>query len=106
MVMTMLATFVSSLLVSWWYYSTTTCARTLSTCLGDGAVCPSRVCSVPSSCLSTCSAIIELRHDSMVIEQATYRVEVDWAPAYELLVSLKAYLSRPEQKILELGAGW
>ena len=35
-----------------------------------------------------------------------YRVEVDWAPAYELLVSLKAYVSRPEQKILELGVGW
>ena len=35
-----------------------------------------------------------------------YRVEVDWAPAYELLVSVKAYASRPEQKILELGAGW
>jgi DNA-binding transcriptional ArsR family regulator len=31
---------------------------------------------------------------------------VDWAPAYELLVSVKAYVSRPEQKILELGAGW
>src|ERR671937_1698254 len=42
----------------------------------------------------------------MVIEPAMYRVEVDWAPAYELLVSLKAYVSRPEQKILELGAGW
>src|SRR5207248_6690559 len=37
-----------------------------------------------------CSAIIELRHGSMEIEQAMYRVEVDWAPAYELLVSLKA----------------
>src|ERR671928_24253 len=42
----------------------------------------------------------------MKVEQTTYRVEVDWAPAYELLVSLKAYLSRPEQRILELGAGW
>jgi DNA-binding transcriptional ArsR family regulator len=42
----------------------------------------------------------------MQVEQSTYRVEVDWAPAYELLVSLKAYVSRPEQKILELGAGW
>jgi DNA-binding transcriptional ArsR family regulator len=40
------------------------------------------------------------------MEQATYRVEVDWAPAYELLVSVTAYVSRPEQKILELGAGW
>src|SRR5438094_10364397 len=35
-----------------------------------------------------------------------YRVEVDWAPAYELLVSLKAYVNRPEHKTLELGAGW
>src|ERR687886_500219 len=35
-----------------------------------------------------------------------YRVEVDWAPAYELLVSLKAYVNRREQKILELGTGW
>ena len=42
----------------------------------------------------------------MAMEPAMYRVEVDWAPAYELLVSLKAYLSRPEQKILDLGAGW
>jgi DNA-binding transcriptional ArsR family regulator len=42
----------------------------------------------------------------MQVEQPTYRVEVDWAPAYELLISLKAYVSRPEQKILELGVGW
>ena len=42
----------------------------------------------------------------MNVEHVAYRVEVDWAPAYELLVSLKAYVSRPEQKILELGAGW
>lgn len=35
-----------------------------------------------------------------------YRVEVDSAPAYELLVSLQTYLSREDHKILELGAGW
>jgi DNA-binding transcriptional ArsR family regulator len=40
------------------------------------------------------------------MEPAMYRVEVDWAPADELLVSLKAYVSRPEQKLLELGVGW
>ncbi len=35
-----------------------------------------------------------------------YRVEVGWAPAFELLVSLKAYVSRSEHQTLELGAGW
>jgi DNA-binding transcriptional ArsR family regulator len=35
-----------------------------------------------------------------------YRVEVDWAPAYELLVSLKAYVARTEHKMLELGTQW
>src|SRR5919204_5026487 len=43
---------------------------------------------------------------SMQVEQAVYRVEVDWAPAYELLVSLKAYVNRREHKTLELGVGW
>src|SRR5918911_1352446 len=42
----------------------------------------------------------------MQVEQPTYRAEVDWAPAYELLVSLKAYVNRREHKTLELGAGW
>ncbi len=41
-----------------------------------------------------------------MIEQAGYRVEVDWAPAYELLMSLKAYTSTADRKILELGAAW
>ena len=41
-----------------------------------------------------------------MVEPPMYRVEVDWAPAYELLVSLKAYVSRPEHKTLELGVGW
>ena len=31
---------------------------------------------------------------------------MDWAPAYELLVSLKAYTSTADRKILELGAAW
>lgn len=35
-----------------------------------------------------------------------WRVEVDWAPAYELLVSLKAYGNRSERKSLEMGAAW
>ncbi len=35
-----------------------------------------------------------------------YRVEVVWAPAFELLASLKAYVSRSEQKTLDLEAGW
>lgn len=35
-----------------------------------------------------------------------YRVEVDWAPAYELLVSLQAYASRNEHKTLDIGAEW
>lgn len=35
-----------------------------------------------------------------------YSVEVDSAPAYELCVSLMAYLSREEHKTLDLGAGW
>jgi DNA-binding transcriptional ArsR family regulator len=42
----------------------------------------------------------------MTMEQPTYRVDVDWAPAYELLVSLKAYVNRREHKTLELGARW
>jgi DNA-binding transcriptional ArsR family regulator len=35
-----------------------------------------------------------------------YRVEVDWAPAYELLVSLKAYVDKTTHKTLELGPNW
>src|SRR5918912_3148961 len=41
-----------------------------------------------------------------MVKPPMYRVEVDWAPAYELLGSLKAYVSRPEHKTLELGVGW
>lgn len=37
---------------------------------------------------------------------AGYCVDVDWAPAYELMVSLKAYASTADRKILELGAAW
>lgn len=36
----------------------------------------------------------------------TYRVIVDWAPANELVVSLKAFVRRGEQKTLEMGGGW
>jgi DNA-binding transcriptional ArsR family regulator len=53
-----------------------------------------------------CSYIIELETSSITVEQAVYRVEVDWALAYEVLVSLKAYVNRREHKTLELGAGW
>jgi DNA-binding transcriptional ArsR family regulator len=35
-----------------------------------------------------------------------YRVEVDWAPAYELLLSLKAFADRTIHKTLELGPNW
>ncbi len=35
-----------------------------------------------------------------------YRVEIDVAPAYELVVSLEAYLNRQAYKTLELGTGW
>ncbi len=35
-----------------------------------------------------------------------YTVEIDWAPAYELLVSLQAYLSTQDHKTLELGNAW
>lgn len=35
-----------------------------------------------------------------------YRVEVAWAPAFELLASLKAYVNRREHQTLDLGAGW
>jgi DNA-binding transcriptional ArsR family regulator len=40
------------------------------------------------------------------VEFAMYRVEVDSAPAYELGMSLMAFLSREDQRILELGPGW
>lgn len=36
----------------------------------------------------------------------TYQVEVDWAPADELVVSLKAFLARSEHKSLDLGSDW
>ena len=35
-----------------------------------------------------------------------WRVEVDWAPAYELLVSLEAFTGKSERKMLELGPAW
>lgn len=35
-----------------------------------------------------------------------YRVEVDYAPAYELLVSLLAFTDRPHHKTFELGKDW
>jgi DNA-binding transcriptional ArsR family regulator len=35
-----------------------------------------------------------------------YRVEVDWAPAYEMTLSLKAFADRPEHRTLELGRDW
>ena len=35
-----------------------------------------------------------------------YRVVVDWAPAYELVTSLHAFLGRQHHRILELGTGW
>lgn len=35
-----------------------------------------------------------------------YRVEVDYAPTYELMVSLAAYIKSPDQKILESGPQW
>src|SRR5579875_3244945 len=50
--------------------------------------------------------MIEHVSSSIMIEQDGYRVEVDWAPAYELLMSLKAYTSTADRKILELGAAW
>lgn len=35
-----------------------------------------------------------------------YRVEVDWAPAYELLISLYAYVGTSDRQIMDLGADW
>jgi DNA-binding transcriptional ArsR family regulator len=35
-----------------------------------------------------------------------YTVRIDWAPAYELIVSLMAFLSVPDHKTLELGSAW
>lgn len=35
-----------------------------------------------------------------------YDLVVDWAPPYELLVSLRAYTARAEHKTLDLGADW
>src|SRR5947209_14680118 len=35
-----------------------------------------------------------------------YRVEVDWAPPYELTVSLAAFLGGADQKVMDLGPTW
>jgi len=35
-----------------------------------------------------------------------YRVEVDWAEAYELIASLRAYVATQEHKTLEIGEKW
>ena len=35
-----------------------------------------------------------------------YQVTVDWAPAYELVISLDAYLATSERKVMDLGADW
>ncbi len=35
-----------------------------------------------------------------------YRVDVDWAPMYELLMSLQAFANKPDRKILEAGEAW
>jgi len=35
-----------------------------------------------------------------------YRVDVDWAPMYELLISLQAFANKPDRKILEAGEAW
>lgn len=35
-----------------------------------------------------------------------YRVQVEFAPAYELVASLSAYTKRADQKVLELGPAW
>src|SRR6266567_9428885 len=38
--------------------------------------------------------------------EQSFRVCVDWAPPYELLESLAAFMSHSEQKILDLGPQW
>ena len=35
-----------------------------------------------------------------------YRVDVDWAPMYEALMSLQAFANKPDRKILEAGEAW
>jgi DNA-binding transcriptional ArsR family regulator len=35
-----------------------------------------------------------------------YRVEVEWAPAYELVVSFQAFFSKSEQRHLDIGPNW
>jgi DNA-binding transcriptional ArsR family regulator len=35
-----------------------------------------------------------------------YRVEVDWAPAWELLASLNAFRGGADQKVMDLGPAW
>jgi DNA-binding HxlR family transcriptional regulator len=41
----------------------------------------------------------------MEVEQYM-RVQIDWAPAYELIASYQAYINPPHPKVLEMGAGW
>lgn len=43
---------------------------------------------------------------SIVIEPHAWRVEIDWAPAYEMVASMEAFASRSEHKTLELGSPW
>jgi DNA-binding transcriptional ArsR family regulator len=40
------------------------------------------------------------------VELERYRIEVDWAPAYELVLSLGAYLGGADQKVMDLGPAW
>jgi len=40
------------------------------------------------------------------MNEPIYRVEVDWAPAYELVASLEAFASRPNHKLLDLTPAW
>jgi DNA-binding transcriptional ArsR family regulator len=35
-----------------------------------------------------------------------YRLDIDFAPPYELLISIKAYVRRAERRTLDLGTGW
>src|SRR5579872_564782 len=39
-------------------------------------------------------------------EADMYNVEIDWAPAYELWISLFAFTSKSDQKTLDLGMDW
>ncbi|MDQ2742792.1 MAG: helix-turn-helix domain-containing protein [Chloroflexota bacterium] len=42
----------------------------------------------------------------MIVERFQRSVEIDWAPAYELLVSLQAFANRSDHSTLELGSEW